>query len=53
LLVSHWTVDSDAAMILTTSTFDVLKSEAKLGRAEVLRQAMLTYINDAADPRKA
>jgi CHAT domain-containing protein len=53
LLVSHWAVESNAAMRLTTSTFDILKSDPKLGRAEGLRRAMLAYMNDATDPRNA
>ena len=36
LLVSHWAVDSDAAAKLTTTTFDVLQNDRKLGRAEAL-----------------
>jgi hypothetical protein len=38
---------------LTTSTFDFMKSEPSLGRAEALRRAMLAYINDGSDPRNA
>jgi tetratricopeptide (TPR) repeat protein len=53
LLVSHWGVDSNAAMRLTTSTFDIMKSDPSLGRAEALRRAMLAYIHDASDPRNA
>jgi CHAT domain-containing protein len=53
LLVSHWAVDSSAATRLTTATFDIVKSNPKLGRAEGLRRAMLAYMNDAADPRRA
>jgi len=53
LLVSHWAVDSEAATLLTTSTFDILKSDPKLGRAEALRRAMLAYMNDASNPRNA
>jgi CHAT domain-containing protein len=53
LLVSHWAVDSNAAMRLTTSTFDIMKSDPKLGRAEALRRAMLAYLNDSSDPRNA
>ncbi len=53
LLVSHWSVDSAAATRLTTSTFDRLKADAKLGRAEALRQAMLDYLNDGSSPRNA
>jgi CHAT domain-containing protein/tetratricopeptide (TPR) repeat protein len=53
LLVSHWAVESNAAMRLTTSTFDILKSDPKLGRAGALRRAMLAYMNDATSPLNA
>lgn len=53
LLVSHWAVDSEAATRLTTSTFDRLKADRNLGRAEALRQAMLAYLNDSSSPRNA
>jgi len=53
LLVSHGAVDSAAATRLTVATFDRLKSDPKLGRAEALRQAMLGYLNDASSPRNA
>jgi len=53
LLVSHWSVDSEAATRLTTSTFAVMKADAKLGRAEALRQAMLSYMNDKSGPLNA
>lgn len=53
LLVSHWAVDSEAATRLTTSTFDLLKNEPKIGRAEALRRAMLTYADDSSSPRNA
>jgi CHAT domain-containing protein len=53
LLVSHWSVDSNAATRLTTSTFDYLKTDPTIGRAEALRRAMLTYLNDASNPRNA
>jgi CHAT domain-containing protein/Tfp pilus assembly protein PilF len=53
LLVSHWAVDSEAATRLTTLTFDRLKIDPKIGRAEALRQAMLFYLNDASSPRNA
>jgi hypothetical protein len=46
LLISHWAVDSEAATRLTTSTFDRLKADRNLGRAEALRQAMLAYLGD-------
>jgi CHAT domain-containing protein len=53
LLVSHWAVESNAAMRLTTSTFDIMKKDPTLGRAEALRRAMLAYMNDAANPLNA
>jgi CHAT domain-containing protein len=40
-------------MRLTTSTFDIMKSDPKLGRAEALRHAMLAYIDDTSNPRNA
>jgi CHAT domain-containing protein len=53
LLVSHWAVNSEAATRLTISTFERLKADPRLGRAEALRQAMLAYLNDASSPRNA
>lgn len=53
MLVSHWDVGSDAATRLMTSTFDVMKSDPKLGKAEALRQAMLKYLDDKSDPWSA
>src|SRR6202007_407121 len=50
LLVSHWAVDSNAATRLTTSPFDLLKSDPNLGRAEALRRAELAYLSDPSDP---
>jgi hypothetical protein len=40
-------------MRLTTSTFSIMKSDPKLGRAQALRRAMLAYMNDTSDPRNA
>jgi CHAT domain-containing protein len=53
LLVTHWAVDSEAATRLTISTFDRLKADPKLGRAEALRQAMLGYLADKSSARNA
>jgi CHAT domain-containing protein len=53
LLVSHWSVASDAATRLTTSTFDVMKSDPNIGRAEALRRAMVDYMNDTGVPLNA
>ena len=53
LLVSHWAIDSEAAIRLTTSTFAIMTADPKLGRAEALRQAMLAYMNDRSGPLNA
>jgi CHAT domain-containing protein len=53
LLVSHWTVGSSAAARLTTSTFDIMQSDPKLGRAEALRRAMLAYLSDTSAAQNA
>jgi CHAT domain-containing protein len=53
LLVSHWAVDSNAAMRLTTSTFNIMKKEPTLGRAAALRRAMLAYMADTSSPANA
>lgn len=38
---------------VTTLTFDILKANPTMGRAEVLRRAELSYLNDTSDPRDA
>ena len=53
LLVSHWRVNSEAAARLTTSTFEALQKDPRMGRAEALRRAMLTYMNDTSSPWNA
>jgi CHAT domain-containing protein len=53
LLVTHWAVVSEAATRLTISTFDRLKADPKIGRAEALRQAMLGYLNDTSSSQNA
>jgi CHAT domain-containing protein len=53
LLASHWRIDSKAATRLTTSTFDIMKSNQAIGRAEALRRAMLAYLDDRSDPWNA
>jgi CHAT domain-containing protein/tetratricopeptide (TPR) repeat protein len=44
LLVSHWPVESRAAVKLTTRAFAALNANPKIGRAEALRQSMLAMI---------
>ncbi len=46
LLVSHWPVVSEAAVLLTTKTFASLQAEPGLGRAEALRRSMLSLIDE-------
>ena len=41
LLVTHWSVESESAMLLTTNTFAAYKKNPHIRRAEALRQAML------------
>jgi CHAT domain-containing protein/Tfp pilus assembly protein PilF len=53
LLVSHWSVASDSATRLAVSTFEIIKKEPGIGRAEALRRAMLAYLDDRSDPRNA
>jgi CHAT domain-containing protein len=53
LLVSHWPVDSRAAVKLTTRTFAELKAHPEIGRAEALRRAMLALMQDKSDPSNA
>jgi CHAT domain-containing protein len=53
LLVSHWQVDSESAVRLTTSAFDALKKDPAIGRAEALRRAMLAMIEDPSNPWNA
>ena len=45
LLVTHWSVESESAMQLTTQTFSAYKSQKNVRRAESLRQAMLAVMN--------
>jgi CHAT domain-containing protein len=53
LLVSHWTVFSDAAQRLTTAMFGELARDPSLSRDEALRRAELALLDDAANPHLA
>jgi CHAT domain-containing protein len=46
LLVSHWAVDSYAAVKLITTVVAELKANPKLGRADALRRSMLAMIDN-------
>jgi CHAT domain-containing protein len=50
LLVSHWEVDSDAAVKLVTTAIGALSKDKNLGRAEVLLRAMLVAMADTSRP---
>ena len=50
LLVSHWYVDSDAAVKLVTTLFAEAKRNPTAGRAEAVRRAMLTLMMDTSRP---
>ena len=41
LLVTHWSVESESAMRLTTKTFELYKNQNQLSRAQALRMSML------------
>jgi CHAT domain-containing protein len=53
LLVTHWAVDSAATTTIATTTFANLKTDAKLGRAEAMRRAMVSYLTDESKPEQA
>jgi CHAT domain-containing protein/Tfp pilus assembly protein PilF len=53
LLVSHWSVFSDAARALTTGTFRALQADPSLRRSGALRAAMLEMLDDAERPHWA
>jgi CHAT domain-containing protein len=52
LLVSHWDVDSDAAVKLTTRAFSEITSNPEMGRAEAFRVSMRELI-DKGKPYEA
>jgi tetratricopeptide (TPR) repeat protein/CHAT domain-containing protein len=45
LLVSHWSVSSEATVSLITGAVGAISRDKKLGRAEALRRAMLAMID--------
>ncbi|MCK1359054.1 CHAT domain-containing tetratricopeptide repeat protein [Bradyrhizobium sp. 199] len=44
LLVSHWAVNSDAAVVITTGTIDAINAQPEIGRAEALRRSISALI---------
>ena len=53
LLVSHWSLEDEAATAITTGTFTRLSKDPLLGRAEALRQATLAFLDNSANPTDA
>jgi CHAT domain-containing protein len=53
LLVSHWPVWSQAAVALTTGTFEELSKAPEIGRAEALRRAELAMLDPKNPPEFA
>jgi CHAT domain-containing protein len=49
LLVSHWEINSEAAVKLITRAFGALERQPDIGRAEALRRAMLATIADGGN----
>ncbi|MFC4725359.1 CHAT domain-containing protein [Glycocaulis abyssi] len=46
LLVSHWVVDDAAARRITTGTLSAMNADPSAGRAEALRQSMMSMMDD-------
>jgi CHAT domain-containing protein/Tfp pilus assembly protein PilF len=53
LLVSHWPVQSAAAVKLTSRALAEIRRSPGLSRAEALRRSMAALVSDAADPNNA
>ena len=53
LLVSNWAVPSKATVKLITGTFDALKKDPAIGRAEALRRAELAMLDPRSPPEYA
>lgn len=46
LLISYWNLESQAARLLTTKTFEILTRKPKLSRAQALQQSVLSLMLD-------
>ena len=53
LLVSHWPVETNSAVELTTGIFDEMETNPEIGRAEALRRSRIRLINNQAHPEYA
>jgi CHAT domain-containing protein len=52
LLVSHWSVDSNATVKLITQSLGIMATDKSIGRSEALRRSMLALINKG-EPQEA
>ena len=50
LLVSHWSVPSQATVKLVTGAFDELTKDPSIGRAEALRRAQMAMMYPSIPP---
>ena len=46
LLVTHWEIESEAAVKLTTGAFSAIENNPRLSQAEALRTAMAALVSD-------
>ena len=46
LLVTHWEIDSGAAVKLTTGAFDAMETDPRISQAEAMRAAMASLVAD-------
>ena len=46
LLVTHWEIESDAAVKLTTGAFSAMENNPRLSQAEAMRTAMAALVSD-------
>ncbi|GAB6051221.1 CHAT domain-containing protein [Magnetospira thiophila] len=53
LLVSHWPVESNAAVRLTTGALKEAKDHPKIGRSEAYRRSMMALLDDETTPQYA
>jgi CHAT domain-containing protein/Tfp pilus assembly protein PilF len=48
LLVTHWEIESDAAVKLTTGAFSAMENNPRLSQAEAMRTSMAALVSDQA-----
>ena len=53
LLVSHWPVETNSSVELTTGIFEEMKNNPEIGRAEALRRSQNRLINHQTHPKYA